>query len=84
MFVQEGSNNFGVTRSDLHVFDFDITVASSVLLGDVNLDGIVNFLDISPFIGRLSTGTFQVEADTNENGRVDFLDISPFIVLLSQ
>ena len=54
-----------------------------VLLGDVNLDGIVNFLDISPFISRLSSGEFQLEADVDENGRVDFLDISPFIGILS-
>jgi len=35
----------------------------SVLLGDVNLDGAVDFLDISPFIAVLATGGFQVEAD---------------------
>ena len=84
VFIQEGSGNFGVTTSDLHVLDFDITVTASILLGDVNLDGIVNFLDIAPFIGRLSTGTFQAEADIDENGSVNFLDISSFIILLSQ
>jgi len=52
-------------------------------LGDVNQDGIVNFLDISPFITRLSVGTFLAEADIDGNGIVNFLDISPFIVLLS-
>jgi len=53
------------------------------LLGDVNLDGTVDFLDISPFIVLLSTNTFQLEADIDGSGAVDFLDISPFIVLLS-
>ena len=52
-------------------------------LGDVNLDGTVNFLDISPFIAVLSTGDFQTQADIDQNGRVDFLDISPFIAILS-
>ena len=56
-----------------------------ILLGDVNLDGTVNFLDISPFIAALSDGEFQAEADTNQDGTVDFLDISPFInILLNQ
>ena len=55
-----------------------------VLLGDVSLDGTVDFLDISPFITVLSTGEFQVEADLDESGVVDFLDISPFINVLSQ
>ena len=52
-------------------------------LGDVNTDGIVNFLDISPFIMVLASPAFQCEADINEDGVVDFLDISPFIVILS-
>jgi len=57
--------------------------SATVLLGDVNLDGEVNFLDIVPFIAVLSAGTSQVEADINESGDVDFLDIVPFIALLS-
>ena len=53
------------------------------VLGDVNCDGTVNFLDISPFIALLSTGEFQDKADIDRNGVVNFLDISPFIGLLS-
>ena len=52
-------------------------------LGDVDRDGAVNFLDISPFIGLLTTGEYQLEADTNEDNDVNFLDISPFIQMLS-
>ena len=58
-------------------------VGGTAALGDVNLDGAVNFLDISPFIAVLSTGTDQAEADIDQNGIVNFLDISPFIQLLS-
>ena len=54
-----------------------------VLLGDVNRDGLVNFLDISPFVAILSTGEVLAEADINEDRVVDFLDIGPFIELLS-
>ena len=54
-----------------------------VLLGDVNRDGLVNFLDISPFIGVLSAQGDQAEADLNEDGSVSFLDISPFIMALT-
>ena len=53
------------------------------LLGDVNRDGAVTFLDISPFISLLASSTFQVEADINGDGAVTFLDISPFINLLA-
>ena len=55
----------------------------ALLLGDVKLDGVVNFLDISPFIELLSTGAFQLEGDIDQNGTVDFLDISPFVAILS-
>ena len=55
----------------------------SVLLGDCNQDGVVNFSDISPFIATLSSGDYLAEADSNEDGFVDFSDISSFIALLS-
>ena len=55
-----------------------------MLIGDVNLDGVVNFLDIAPFILVLQTGTFQAEADVNSDGVVNFLDIAPFISILQQ
>ena len=57
--------------------------AVDVLIGDVNLDGEVDFADISSFIAALSSGTFQAEADTDENGVVNFADISGFIAILS-
>ena len=55
----------------------------SVVLGDANLDGGADFLDVSPFIGVLTSGTFQAEADCNRDGSCDFLDVVPFIELLS-
>ena len=61
-----------------------ISVSESIfLLGDCNLDGDVNFLDISAFISILSTGSFLGEADINQDDSVNFLDIAPFISILS-
>ena len=60
-----------------------LTLTSPFLLGDINLDGAVNFLDISPFISLLSTGGFLEQADINGDGEVNFSDISPFISILS-
>ncbi len=54
-----------------------------ILLGDVNQDEVVNFLDIAPFIGVLSNMGDQAEADVNEDGIVNFLDISVFIMILA-
>ena len=73
---------------DEEVFEEQAVAAFSTpscLLGDVNRDGMVNFLDISPFITTLSSvGEARKEADINEDGIVNFLDISPFIMLLTE
>ena len=62
---------------------FNVTLTNPVLVGDVNLDGDVNFLDIAPFIAILSSVTFQAEADVNGSGSVNFIDVFPFIGILS-
>ena len=60
-----------------------VEFGDSFLLGDVNRDGVVNFLDIVPFINLITTDTFLDEADVNGSGAVDFLDIVPFIAILT-
>ena len=60
------------------IVNYDV-VAASVLHGDINMDGVVNFQDIAPFIGLLSTDTYLEAADCNFDGVVNFLDIAPFI-----
>ena len=59
------------------------TMGPPFALGDVNRDGAVDFLDISPFITVLASSGFQNEADIDRDGSVNFLDISPFITILS-
>ena len=85
-------NDLGVNNSNADFNDrsnavyasFAEASSSETLIGDVNTDGVVNFLDIAPFIGVLSTpGSFQAEADINEDGVVSFLDIASFIGVLA-
>ncbi len=52
-------------------------------LGDVNLDGEVNLLDVQPFVDLLTSGSYQAEADINQDGVVNLLDVQPFVDLLS-
>ena len=67
----------------LTVTAVDPTVADCIL-GDVDQNGMVEFLDIQPFINVLSgVEEFRCEADIDEDGDVTFLDIQPFIDLLS-
>ena len=54
-----------------------------MLLGDVDGNGEVNFLDIGPFIACLTGGDFKAEADVDQSGEVNFLDIAPFIAILT-
>lgn len=84
-FNQNGAGT-NINRFDNTQFAINLFSAAAgppaPLLGDVNLDGFVNFLDIAPMIAILSSSGFQAEADCDENGVVDFLDISPFIDIL--
>jgi len=84
--VLETANDGAATSLRIETFEVEVVVESEpepVLLGDVSLDGVVDFLDISPFVAVLATQVFQAEADIDESGVVDFLDISPFIAILS-
>ena len=71
-----GANNGGYAR----VFVSQIT--PTLLLGDVNLDGEVDFSDIPVFIAILQMGQFEVAADCNQDGEVNFADIPAFIDIL--
>ena len=53
-----------------------------ILLGDCNLDGSVDFFDISPFIDVLMAQDFLSQADCNLDGDVNFFDIAPFVDIL--
>ncbi len=59
------------------------TATPSTRLGDVNLDGAVNLLDVDPFVDRIATGTYQAEADCNQDGIVNLLDVNAFVSILS-
>ena len=61
----------------------DYTPAAGDVLGDLNGDGVVNLLDVEPFIAAVGSGNFVAAADINQDGAVNLLDVDPFIDLLS-
>jgi len=67
----------------LAVAVFVKSAAAGTLLGDVNLDGDVNLLDVAPLVDRITDGTFQAEADVTWDGEVNLLDVAPFVDILS-
>ena len=73
---QFGGNDFALD-------ELSFNLIADVLLGDVNLDGAVDLLDVAPFVELLTNGRFQVEADINQDGEVDLLDVAPFVDLLT-
>ena len=50
-------------------------------LGDTNLDGVVNVLDIEPFRFLIRSRTFLDQADFNRDGIVNYLDAASFIAV---
>ena len=59
-----------------------VTLGTTLLLGDVNLDSEVNFEDIPDFIVALSAAYIEI-ADINQDYEVNFGDIAPFIEILT-
>ncbi|MEM9412465.1 MAG: dockerin type I domain-containing protein [Planctomycetota bacterium] len=64
-------------------FLFDnIKADVSVLIGDVNCDGVIDLLDVDPFVQAIE-GRYNDKADINQDGFVDLLDVAPFVDLLT-
>ena len=61
----------------------NISDVTGGILGDSNVDGMVDFDDIAPFIGFLASGDFQFQSDIDGNLVVDFDDIAGFIAILA-
>lgn len=70
----------GVDAFSVRILSCDTT---EVLLGDVDRDGVITLLDVGPFVDRLNSGEYQLEADVNEDGVVNLFDVGPFVDLLS-
>ncbi len=58
-------------------------IGAEILPGDVNCDGIVNLLDVAPFVDIIINGGFSTKADLNNDGVVSLLDVDSFVNLLS-
>lgn len=54
-----------------------------IVLGDINGDGAVDLLDVSPFVAALTDGQYIPAADINCDGSLSLLDVPPFIDLLT-
>lgn len=76
---------FWIVGETMEDFGWDTVVNSfSVdLVGDVNCDGSIDLLDVTPFIDLLASGEFSFKADINGDGNVNLLDVTPFVELLS-
>ncbi len=55
---------------------------SGFAVGDVDMNGSVDLLDVGPFVQAILDGVFVCEADANEDGTVDLLDVGAFVELI--
>ena len=81
--LRDGSIPVGFFSSGSSGFSAITVTSVAPVLGDVNCDGVVNLLDVNPFIAALSSGQYNEKADTNQDGVVNLLDVEPFIAILS-
>ena len=75
--------NFGMSPVEFDEMAIPAFVGEDFILGDTNGDGLVNLLDVGPFVDAITTGTFSLEADINGDGLVNLLDVGPFVDLLT-
>ena len=68
---------------ELTAISLSPTTTFAFIPGDVNGDGVVNLLDVAPFVELLTSGRFLPAADVNGDGIVDLLDVQPFVDLLT-
>jgi hypothetical protein len=61
----------------------DVTFGKQILLGDVNCDGVLNLLDVAPFVAVISSGVYDAKADMNRDSAVNLLDVNPFVIAIS-
>jgi hypothetical protein len=81
LIAQQYVDDDGFTDYEVDFDAVQLTADSipDLLLGDVNLDGEVNGLDVDPFVDVLLNGLYQPEADMNEDEVVNGLDVDPFV-----
>ncbi len=75
--------NYGMSPFDFEDFAIPAFAAPQFLVGDANGDGVVNLLDVAPFVEILTLGIFDPVADINLDGEVNLLDVEPFVMLLT-
>jgi hypothetical protein len=77
--IFQGADQSGAALITTTIDNVRFTGGIDVLLGDVNLDGEVNGLDVDPFVVLVTDGTYQTEGDMNGDGAVNGLDVDPFV-----
>ena len=73
----------GGFNGDQGAIQLNLSFEESLLLGDVNCDGVVDLLDIAPFVDLIVNGEFSEKADFNLDSVVDLLDVAPFVDALT-
>ena len=76
--VQGGTSEMTISEVTLEATTGMVTV----IKGDADMDGDVDFADIPAFIAILQSGDFVAEADADCDLDVDFADIPAFIAIL--
>ena len=74
-----GFTNGGAAAQGSIALNVEFEPDAGGIPGDVNCDGVVNLLDVQPFVNVLAGGGFNPKADINEDGTVNLLDVEPFV-----
>lgn len=78
--LQYFNTNMDINGSYIGIDSFQFV---PFILGDGNGNGVLDLLDIQPFVDLLATGEFLDIYDFNNDGQVTLLDVEPFVDALA-
>ncbi len=85
VLITASTNGWAIIPSSATAFAPTLQITfegKDILLGDVNGDGVVDLLDVAPFVDAITNGDLIPAADINQDGIVDLLDVAPFVAIL--
>ena len=77
-FGEDAEGNLYILNYSPTAGDNLIRIDSVFVLGDVNCDGVLDFLDVQPFATAIFQSEYLPKGDINGDGSLDLLDVRPF------
>ena len=80
VFLNMSADEYSGCAPDIGSFEYESTDCGDFVIGDINLDGFINVLDIVLLVNAILLGEFSDINDINQDGQNNVIDI---VILVS-